>query len=141
MKNPFKPTAGARPPLLTRRSDIRGDFAESIENGPGAPGLLTIFTGPRGIGKTVMLGEIEDEAVKHGWLVNPGNPLAAPDNRLIGASGETGHGVADQHRRGPCSGHACAHRDNGRRPAPDQGAFAHRAGLGRVAEVSGRPAQ
>ena len=69
MKNPFKPTAGARPPFLVGRADIRQDFAESIENGPGAPGLLSIFTGPRGIGKTVMLGEIEDEAIEHGWIV------------------------------------------------------------------------
>ncbi|UKA59392.1 ATP-binding protein [Arthrobacter sp. FW306-2-2C-D06B] len=69
MKNPFKPTAGARPPLLIGRDDMRQDFAESIENGPGAPGLLSIFTGPRGIGKTVMLGEIEDEAIEHGWIV------------------------------------------------------------------------
>ncbi|BCW11519.1 ATPase AAA [Arthrobacter sp. NtRootA4] len=68
-KNPFKPTAGARPPLLIGRDDMRQDFAESIENGPGAPGLLSIFTGPRGIGKTVMLGEIEDEAIEHGWIV------------------------------------------------------------------------
>ncbi|WP_279325069.1 hypothetical protein [Arthrobacter glacialis] len=35
MKNPFKPTAGARPQLLLERNDIRQDFAESIENGPG----------------------------------------------------------------------------------------------------------
>lgn len=69
MKNPFKPTAGARPPFLIGRADIRQDFAESIENGAGAPGLLSIFTGPRGIGKTVMLGEIEDEAIEHGWIV------------------------------------------------------------------------
>lgn len=69
MQNPFKPTAGARPPLLIGRHDMRQDFAESIENGPGAPGLLSIFTGPRGIGKTVMLGEIEDEALEHGWVV------------------------------------------------------------------------
>ncbi|MEZ2391758.1 ATP-binding protein [bacterium RCC_150] len=69
VKNPFKPTAGARPPLLIGRADMRQDFAESIENGPGAPGLLSIFTGPRGIGKTVMLGEIEDEALEHGWIV------------------------------------------------------------------------
>lgn len=69
MQNPFKPTAGARPPLLVGREDLRQDFAESLENGPGAPGLLSIFSGPRGIGKTVMLGEIEDEAIEHGWIV------------------------------------------------------------------------
>lgn len=69
MPNPFKPTAGARPPHLIGRENMREDFSDGIEDGPGAPGLLTIFTGPRGVGKTVMLGEIEDEAVGHGWVV------------------------------------------------------------------------
>lgn len=69
MPNPFKPTAGARPPLLIGREDMREDFSDSIEDGPGAPGLLTIFTGPRGVGKTVMLGEMEDEAIEHDWVV------------------------------------------------------------------------
>lgn len=69
MPNPFKPTAGARPPLLIGRGDMREDFSDSIEDGPGAPGLLTIYTGPRGVGKTVMLGEMEDEAIDHGWVV------------------------------------------------------------------------
>ncbi|MFJ2618690.1 AAA family ATPase [Glutamicibacter sp. NPDC087344] len=68
-RNPFKPTAGARPPLLVGRDEIREDFAESIENGAGAPGLLSIYSGARGIGETVMLGEIEDEAIHHGWIV------------------------------------------------------------------------
>lgn len=68
-KNPFKPTAGARPPMLVGRAELREDFAESISNGAGAPGLLSIYSGPRGIGKTVMLGEIEDEAIEHGWMV------------------------------------------------------------------------
>ncbi|MDR4534275.1 ATP-binding protein [Glutamicibacter sp. PS] len=69
MKNPFKPTAGARPPLVIGREEIRQDIAESVENGAGAPGLLAIFSGPRGIGKTVMLGSVEDEAIEHGWIV------------------------------------------------------------------------
>lgn len=69
MANPFKPTAGARPPLLVGRADILETFAESLEDGPGAPGLLSLFTGPRGIGKTVMLSEVEDEARKGGWMV------------------------------------------------------------------------
>lgn len=82
MSNPFKPTAGARPPLLIGRADMRQDFAESIENGPGAPGLLSIFTGPRGIGKTVMLGEIEDEALEHGWVVISETATAGLINRI-----------------------------------------------------------
>lgn len=96
MKNPFKPTAGARPPLLIGRSDIRQDFAESVENGPGAPGLLSIFTGPRGIGKTVMLGEIEDEAIEHGWIVisetATSGLIARIDGAVRAAADELGEG-------------------------------------------------
>ena len=68
MRNPFKPTAGARPPLLVGRDRALDTFAEGLEDGPGAPGLLTIFTGPRGVGKTVMLSEAEDTARKAGWV-------------------------------------------------------------------------
>ncbi len=48
---------------------MRQDFSDSLDDGPGAPGLLSIFTGPRGVGKTIMLSEIEDEAIEHGWIV------------------------------------------------------------------------
>lgn len=67
-RNPFKPTAGATPPILVGRSGALEEYAEAIEDGPGAPGLLTIFTGPRGIGKTVMLTAAEDVAREHGWV-------------------------------------------------------------------------
>ena len=69
MRNPFKPTAGARPPLLVGRTDALDGFREGLEDGSGSPGLLTIFTGPRGIGKTVMLSAAEDVAREHGWIV------------------------------------------------------------------------
>ena len=69
MRNPFKPTAGARPPLLVGREHALEMFEEGLDNGSGAPGLLTIFTGPRGVGKTVMLSRAEDIARAHGWAV------------------------------------------------------------------------
>jgi hypothetical protein len=68
MRNPFKPTAGAMPPLLVGRGDALDSFEEGIEDGPGSPGLLTIFTGARGVGKTVMLSAAEDLAKEHGWV-------------------------------------------------------------------------
>lgn len=69
MRNPFKPTAGATPPLLVGRQPILDDFAESIEDGPGAPYLLQLMTGPRGVGKTVMLGALSGVAMHYGWIV------------------------------------------------------------------------
>jgi hypothetical protein len=67
-RNPFKPTAGASPPLLVGRQAALEEFAESISDGPGAPGRLTIFTGARGVGKTVMLTEVADQAMALGWI-------------------------------------------------------------------------
>jgi hypothetical protein len=67
-RNPFKPTAGATPPLLVGRQGAIEEFVESVEDGPGAPGRLTIFTGARGVGKTVMLTEVADAAAGMGWV-------------------------------------------------------------------------
>lgn len=69
MRNPFKPTAGARPPLLIGRKNSLDGFKEALDDGPGAPGLLTIITGPRGVGKTVLLTAAEDFALRRGWVV------------------------------------------------------------------------
>lgn len=69
-RNPFKPTAGANPPQLVGRAWLIDEFAESIENGPGAPGRLTIFSGPRGVGKTVMLNAVAERVqADYQWLV------------------------------------------------------------------------
>lgn len=67
-RNPFKPTAGASPPLLVGRDDVLEEFTEALEDGPGAPGRLVIFTGPRGVGKTVMLTEVGNQALRQGWV-------------------------------------------------------------------------
>ncbi|PTT70777.1 ATP-binding protein [Arthrobacter sp. HMWF013] len=69
MENPFRPTAGATPPDLVGRGGVLDEFAYGLRIGSGAPGLLTIFTGARGIGKTVMLGAAEDLALASGWAV------------------------------------------------------------------------
>lgn len=69
MANPFTPTFGVTPPLLVGRSDLIEDFAAALEDGPGAPGRATLYTGARGTGKTVMLNEVEDVARREGWLV------------------------------------------------------------------------
>lgn len=68
MRNPFKPTAGAMPPLLVGRGTALESFDEGLDDGPGSPGLLTIFTGARGVGKTVMLSAAEDLARARGWV-------------------------------------------------------------------------
>ncbi|WP_418722140.1 AAA family ATPase [Enorma sp.] len=67
--NPFKPTAGAEPPVLVGRDTILKDFEIGIEEGVGAPGRLMRITGPRGSGKTVLLTELGDIARQHDWHV------------------------------------------------------------------------
>ncbi|MTD15075.1 AAA family ATPase [Nakamurella sp. YIM 132087] len=69
MPNPFHAGFGVSPPLLVGREGVLDDFAEALENGPGATGRATLYTGARGSGKTVMLNAVEDLARGRGWLV------------------------------------------------------------------------
>ena len=87
MLNPFKPTAGATPPDLIGRAGLLDEFEYGLQQGSGAPGLLTIITGSRGIGKTVMLSAAEAIARNHGWAVvsrtaNPGFLARIGDDML-----------------------------------------------------------
>ncbi len=67
--NPFHPTFGASPPLLVGREGVLEQFEEALDDGPGASGRATIYTGARGAGKTVMLNAVEDLARERGWIV------------------------------------------------------------------------
>ncbi|WP_165173207.1 AAA family ATPase [Adlercreutzia sp. ZJ242] len=67
--NPFKPTAGAEPPVLIGREKVLEDFSDALEEGVGAPSRLMRITGPRGSGKTVLLTELGDIARERGWSV------------------------------------------------------------------------
>lgn len=69
LRNPFTPTFGSPPPLLVGRGELIEDFGYALDDGPGAPGRATLYTGARGVGKTVMLNEAEDQAKQRGWLV------------------------------------------------------------------------
>lgn len=65
--NPFRPSTGASPPELIGRQSFLDAVAESIDDGPGAPGQISIFTGQRGVGKTVMLNEAAALVQPRGW--------------------------------------------------------------------------
>lgn len=87
LQNPFKPTAGATPPDLVGRAGLLDEFEYGLRQGSGAPGLLTIITGSRGIGKTVMLSAAEEIARTHGWAIvsrtaNPGFLAKTGDDML-----------------------------------------------------------
>ncbi len=86
--NPFKPTAGANPPLLVGRQDVLCEWKESHRDGPGAPGRITVFTGARGVGKTVMLNEVgELSQAQAGSSVTKRRPEVSPTE----SAAQSGH--------------------------------------------------
>ena len=68
-RDPFTPAFGVSPPLLVGRDDLIAEFASSLADDRGPSTRARIYTGSRGIGKTVMLNEVERVAREHGWLV------------------------------------------------------------------------
>lgn len=81
--NPFRPTFGTSPPQLVGRDELVEAFRSSLEDGPGAPGRATLYTGPRGSGKTVMLNEAEESARQLGWIVIAENSTPGLIDRLV----------------------------------------------------------
>lgn len=84
-RNPFKPTAGARPPVLVGRDAPLDEFGEAILDGPGAPGRLVRVIGNRGVGKTVLLTAMGDRAREAGWFVVDETASDGFAERLVGA--------------------------------------------------------
>ena len=68
-RDPFTPAFGVSPPLLVGRDYLIAPFASSLAYDRGPSARATIYTGSRGIGKTVMLNVVERVAREHGWLV------------------------------------------------------------------------
>ncbi len=66
--NPFTPTFGRVPVLMTGRDTIVQEMERALENGSGDPNLSTIFTGARGTGKTALLLYLSRIATAHGWI-------------------------------------------------------------------------
>lgn len=66
--NPFTPTFGSMPYALAGRTELIDDVIGGLANRPGDPNRSTIFIGPRGSGKTVLLRTIAEEASAQGWI-------------------------------------------------------------------------
>jgi len=66
--NPFTPVFGNEPPVIGGRDTYINDVLKGLDNAPGDPNRITIFTGPRGSGKTVLLAAIADQARARGWI-------------------------------------------------------------------------
>src|SRR5437762_3461077 len=69
-KNPFSPGAGSPPPELAGRSAVLEDAMvalERVKNGRAEKSMVLV--GLRGVGKTVLLGEIQYLAEARGYRV------------------------------------------------------------------------
>ncbi|MDO5512654.1 ATP-binding protein, partial [Corynebacterium sp.] len=69
MSNPFRPTFGASPYHWEGRAVVLEEFSRGLAGYPGEPSRSMVIDGTRGIGKTVLLTELEDIAAQHGWIV------------------------------------------------------------------------
>ena len=67
-KNPFTPTFGHQPFTFAGRDDLMDDVFEGLSDLPGEPNRATVFMGPRGSGKTVLISTIAKEATQMGWV-------------------------------------------------------------------------
>lgn len=69
MFNPFRPSFGTSPTVLAGRDSLLHNFQLGLYEGIGSMHRALLISGPRGVGKTVLLNEFEEEAHKHGWVV------------------------------------------------------------------------
>ncbi|HXV93948.1 MAG TPA: ATP-binding protein [Pseudonocardia sp.] len=68
VRNPFAPGAGQRPPELAGRDRELDAFEIVLERvARGRPERSLVLTGLRGVGKTVLLGELRSMAGRAGW--------------------------------------------------------------------------
>jgi hypothetical protein len=81
VRNPFAPGAGQRPPELAGRDRELDAFDVVLERiSRGRPERSLVLTGLRGVGKTVLLGELRSMALRRGW--GAGKVEARPDADL-----------------------------------------------------------
>jgi len=81
IRNPFAPGARQRPPELSGRERELKAFEVVLDRvARGRPERSLVLTGLRGVGKTVLLGELRAMALRHKW--GAGKIEARPDAEL-----------------------------------------------------------
>lgn len=89
--NPYTPDMGARPPFLAGRETELAYFKEMlVQLDAGGTQKHLIFTGLRGVGKTVLLNEFEAKCEAIGW---------AAEVRELAEGSRVGHVVAKSARK------------------------------------------
>lgn len=66
--NPFTPTFGKVPAVLAGRDLLLQEIGDALRNGGGDPNLCSLFSGPRGVGKTVLLAYLASHSRESGWV-------------------------------------------------------------------------
>ncbi len=99
VSNPFRATLGSTPPYLAGRRHEIEDFAEALDDGPGAHGRISLITGLRGVGKTVLLNAFEEEARARSWWVISETATAGFTERIIDALFRKASEILHTHRR------------------------------------------
>jgi len=66
--NPFTPGFGVTPSRLVGRDSVLAEIAAGLDIGPKDKRFSAVLLGGRGVGKTVLLNEIEDITAGSGWL-------------------------------------------------------------------------
>lgn len=88
---PFTPGFGSTPPCLVGRDELIREVCALLAGDPASEGGANVLLAPRGLGKTVVLNEIEDAAQKErGWLVlsvsgTDGDPIAETHKAVLRA--------------------------------------------------------
>ena len=68
LDNPFRPGFGSWPPAFVGRERDELLFREGLANGSGGRYHRSLVTGPRGVGKTVLLAAFRDIAEQEGYV-------------------------------------------------------------------------
>lgn len=68
MDNPFRPTFGAPPLFWVGRGVVLDSFRTALDGSAGNASRSMVLSGARGIGKTVLINELEDIAEARGWV-------------------------------------------------------------------------
>jgi hypothetical protein len=106
-KNPYTPGAGRKPDKLAGRDEDLRDFRVLVERlGDGAYERSVVYSGLRGVGKTVLLLEFDVIAREAGWVstdvreVEPGSDFRLTFARMSTNVLRSNGGLVDQ---GPSS--------------------------------------
>lgn len=66
--NPFTPSFGKAPAILAGRDMLIQEMEDAFSSNGSDPNLCSLFSGPRGVGKTVLLSYLANHAEPLGWV-------------------------------------------------------------------------